>query len=91
MKFSIEIAQPGSFGAWWQGESPSQLSPPEKPIQFSAKTNYVTNNNLAISRHLLFSEDFYLKRVPFNSKRSSKVGSDGVLPQKDKVRQAGLT
>lgn len=49
-----------------------------KPIQFSAKTNYVTNNNLAILWHLLFSEDFYLKHVSSHSKQSREMGSEGV-------------
>lgn len=34
-----------------------------KPIQFSAKANYITNNNFAITCHLFLSGDFYLKHV----------------------------
>lgn len=49
-----------------------------KPIQVSAKTNYITNNNLVITYHWLLWEDFYLKRVPSNSKQSREVGSEGV-------------
>lgn len=49
-----------------------------KPIQFSAKTNDVTNNNLATLWHLLFSEDFYLKHVSSHSKQSREMGSEGV-------------
>lgn len=49
-----------------------------KPIQFSAKTNDVTNNNLAILWHLLFSKAIYLNRVSSHSQHSREMGSEGV-------------
>lgn len=49
-----------------------------KPIQAPAKTNDITNSNLAITCHWLFGEDFYLRHVPSNSKQSREVGREGI-------------
>lgn len=49
-----------------------------QPIQFSAKTNDVTNNTLAVTWHLLLSEDSYLERVPSSPKQPREAGREGI-------------
>lgn len=49
-----------------------------KPIQFSAKTNDVTNNNLAVTWHLLLSEDSYLRRIPSSPRQPREAGREGI-------------
>lgn len=47
-----------------------------KPIQLSAITDYITNNNLAIACHSLLSEPFCLPWVPSNSTQPRAVGHE---------------
>lgn len=49
-----------------------------KLIQVPAKTNDITNSNLAITCHWPFGEDFYQRHIPSNSKQSTEAGREGI-------------
>lgn len=49
-----------------------------QPIHFSAKTNDVTNQNLAVTWPVLLSEDSYLGRVPSGPEQPREAGREGM-------------